>query len=68
MGNTPIRCPVCNGFGSTKLGGYCKNHFPKGIDEHLNRSEYRPNYGTHQGDFFKDSYGLDNDTYPIDRR
>ena len=27
MGN-PCRCPVCNTFGSSSLGGYCKRHVP----------------------------------------
>ena len=25
---TTTRCPTCNKFGSSKLGGYCKDHYP----------------------------------------
>ena len=73
-----VRCPTCHKFGSKSLGGYCKVCVPdeekqappvpeKGMGRHLTE-EYKPNYGTHQGAFFKDSYGIVNEGYPINRR
>ncbi len=71
-----VRCPTCHKFGSKSLGGYCKVCVPKeepkveqkqGMARHLTEA-YKPNYGTHQGGFFKDSYGIMNEGYPINRR
>ena len=66
-----VRCPICNKIGSPKLGGKCKicaKKFPpqKGPG-FMQRDEYYPNYGTHQGSFYKENYGTDSDTYPIER-
>ena len=69
MGTSQPRCPTCHKFGTLALGGYCKVCVPTDKDrDHINRDEYKPNYGTRQGSFFPETYGVENDTYPIDRR
>jgi hypothetical protein len=58
----PVRCkhPDCIGFGSLKLGGYCKNHADR--KGHIIRNGYY-GYGYHDGEFIPKEYGLVKDKY-----
>lgn len=59
MGNTQVRCPVCNRFGRKSLGGYCKAHVPdkpKGVVKHIKQDMYY-GYEFRTTPFISDSYG-----------
>ena len=65
-GNTTSpRCPVCKGFGSDRLGGYCKNH--------AEPDEEKSIYDSYLGDypasepFFRSTFGIIKDKFGLEK-
>jgi len=52
-----VRCPICNKFGSRKLGGYCKEHKPDYTETEYIKKEMYYGYKFHEGPFISDEYG-----------
>ena len=78
MGNS-CRCPGCNKFGSSSLGGFCRSCAPaekkevKPSDEndpgYVVRDHYKSSYGFQRSDsFLSDEYGIRKSTYGYQER
>jgi len=66
---TRTRCPVCRGFGSSKLGGYCKNCHSDGEEKaptkHIEDDFYEN--VEESGEFFPEDFGIMSDKFGAER-
>jgi hypothetical protein len=64
---TSERCPVCNRWGSRKLGGYCKNCHPNANDG--DKHAFADFCNTHDdGAFFPGEFGVLKDKFGYEDR
>ena len=63
---TRTRCPVCNGFGSDALGGYCKNHVLKDEEDEKSAWDDYRGFGSDRP-FFPKNFGVIKDKFGYDR-
>ncbi len=69
---TRTKCPVCNGFGTTDLDGYCKRHVPNievpkdksDEDKHVG-DDYRGYFSDRP--FFPEKFGIIKDKFGCER-
>ena len=64
-------CPICKGFGSTKLEGYCKNCYPgETKDDNPDTKHILEDFHEKaeiSGEFFPSSFGIIKDDFGVER-
>ena len=63
--STTVRCPVCKGFGSNRLGGYCKNHAEQEGEKHAFDDYCKP--FAQDRPFFSNVFGAIKDKFGLER-
>ena len=61
------KCPSCGGFGSSNLGGYCRNCAPKKDEGGRSVFDEFPGYGI-EGGFVPNNFGMVKDKFGIEER
>ena len=68
------RCPECNRFGKSDLGGYCTPcHEKKGTSgkkrkkQWFYRELHKADFRVNRGSFFKDNYGIVKEKFGIQK-
>jgi hypothetical protein len=69
----PERCPGCNRFGKSDLGGYCTPCHEKKEPEKKRRKQWfyrdlhKADFNVNRGGFFRDHYGIVKDKFGIQK-
>ena len=69
----PERCPGCNRFGKSSLGGYCTPCHENKPDEKKRKKQWfyrdlhKADFNINRGSFLKENYGIIKDTFGIEK-